>query len=233
MGSNKKHSKIIIDIINNQISISDALFRLKILLSDLGDESIERWVHGELEGFKTIDDVPPYRIINVHLFGKLRQVTMRNLITQDLLIPVKSDFVDINKTRLRENITILEKWAKDEGNDKKIPVDLRLANNIADLEINDHSQIISAWLAIPPASYSEIINSVKMRILDILLDLEKRYDTIDEYLIPCIGDKEKESVTNVIKNIIYQDNSVKIGDNNTIEKSIVGDKNEHKNRKKE
>ena len=35
-----KHSEIIIDLIKNKTSVSDALYQLKILLSDLGDDSV-------------------------------------------------------------------------------------------------------------------------------------------------------------------------------------------------
>ena len=39
-----KHSEIIIDLIKNKTSVSDVLYQLKILLSDLGDDSVRSWI---------------------------------------------------------------------------------------------------------------------------------------------------------------------------------------------
>ena len=84
-----KHSEIIIDLIKNKTSVSDALYQLKILLSDLGDDSVRGWINSELEGYRDGDNIPPYRHIKSPLYGEIQYVSLGNLINRKIQIPVK------------------------------------------------------------------------------------------------------------------------------------------------
>ena len=86
---------------------------------------------------------------------------------------------------------------------------------------------MGAWLPIASASFSEITNSVKNKILDILIELENKYGNLDDYTIDFKDKKDKDATSKTIVNIIYNDNSVKVGDKNKIDSSILGDNNEH------
>ena len=65
-----KHSEIIIDLIKNKASVSDALYQLKLLISDLNDNSIINWINSELEGYRNGDNMPPYRRLKSPLYGE-------------------------------------------------------------------------------------------------------------------------------------------------------------------
>ena len=86
---------------------------------------------------------------------------------------------------------------------------------------------MGAWLPIASASFSEITNSVKNKILDILMELENKYGNLDGYTIDFKDKKDKDVTSRTIINIIYNDNSIKVGDKNKIDGSILGDNNEH------
>lgn len=66
-----KHSEIIIDLIKNKTSVSDALYQLKILLSDLGDDSVRSWINSEQEGYRDGDSIPPCRHVKSPLYGEI------------------------------------------------------------------------------------------------------------------------------------------------------------------
>jgi hypothetical protein len=222
-----KHSEIIINLIKNNNSITDALYQLKLLITDLNDNSITNWINSELEGYKDDDNIPPYRRLKSPLYGEIQYVSLGNLINRKMQIPVKIEHLNFLEIKLKDNISVVEKWAKEGSSDKKMPFDPRMATHIADMNLSEMCQIMSAWLPLAPASFSEITNSVKNKILDILIELEKKYGNLDDYTIDFKDKKDKDATSKTIVNIIYNDNSVKVGDKNKIDSSILGDNNEH------
>lgn len=222
-----KHSEIIIDLIKNKTFVSDALYQLKILLSDLGNDSVKSWINSELEGYRDVDSIPPYRHIKTPLYGEVQYVILGNLINRKMQIPVKTEHIDHLEITMKDNISIIEKWAKEDSSDKKMPFDLRLASYIADMNLSEMCQIMSAWFPVAPASFSEITNSVKNKILDILMELENKYGNLDDYTIDFKDKKDRDATSKTIVNIIYNDNSIKVGDKNKIDSSVLGDNNEH------
>ena len=142
-------------------------------------------------------------------------------------IPVKTKHLNLLDFKMKDNISVIEKWAKEDSSDKKMPFDLRIASHIADMNLSEMCQIIGAWLPIAPASFSEITNSVKNKILDILIELENKYGNLDDYTIDFKDKKDKDATSKTIVNIIYNNNSVKVGDKNKINSSVLGGNNEH------
>lgn len=223
----KKHSEIIIDLIKNKTSVSDALYQLKLLISDLNDNSIINWINSELEGYRNDDNMPPYRKLKSPLYGEIQYYSGGSLINRKMQIPVKTKHLNLLEFKMKDNISVIEKWAKEDSSDKKMPFDLRIASQIADMNLSEMCQIMGAWLPIASASFSEITNSVKNKILDILIELENKYDNLDDYTIDFKDKKDKDTTSKTIINIIYNDNSIKVGDKNKIDSSVLGDNNEH------
>jgi hypothetical protein len=224
---NTKHSDIIIDLIKNKTSVSDALYQLKLLISDLNDNSIINWINSELEGYKSDNNVPPYRILKSPLYGEVQYYSGGSLINRKMQIPIKTKYLNLLEFKIKDNISAIEKWAKESPSDKKMSFDLRIASQIADMNLSEVCQIMGAWLPIAPASFSEITNSVKNKILDILMELENKYGILDDYTIDFKDKKDRDATSKTIVNIIYNDNSVKVGDKNKINSSAIGDNNEH------
>lgn len=224
---NTKHSGIIIDLIKNKVFVSDVLYQLKLLVPDLNDDSIVNWINSELEGYKDSDNIPPYRHLKSPLYGEIQYYSSGSLISRKMQIPVKTKHLNLLEYTMKDNISVIEKWAKEDSSDKKMPFDLRIASNIADINLSEMCQIMGAWLPIASASFSEITNSVKNRILDILMELENKYGNLDDYTIDFKDKKDRDATSKTIINIIYNNNSIKVGDKNKIDGSILGDNNEH------
>src|SRR3990170_258590 len=55
--------------IDARIDISVVLRKCKVLAARLGNEAFKQWVEFELNGYKTIKDLPDYRILSVHSKG--------------------------------------------------------------------------------------------------------------------------------------------------------------------
>lgn len=218
----KKRSKIIVEVANGSKNLTDALFELKILLSDLGNTEIVAWIDSELSGYKD-NNVPKYREFNGVLCGNVLQVGGGGLLKRQMVIPVKVDKLEYTKCRLKDNITAIAGYEnKEEKGEISMPVDMRIANLIADLELNELCQINNAWFKIPLSKYTDILNAVKSRVLDILLMLEKKYGNLDSYTIDFGKGEERDEISQIVINIIYNDNGISMGDNNKISKSKVG-----------
>ncbi|MHB8097246.1 MAG: AbiTii domain-containing protein, partial [Erysipelotrichaceae bacterium] len=54
-------SKIIIELVNNETDLSIALNKFLVIVSELGNENLEKWIKCELKGYKDIDELPDYR----------------------------------------------------------------------------------------------------------------------------------------------------------------------------
>ena len=54
-------SKIIKDIVQDEISLDGALNRLMVITNSLENEELNDWIEGELNGYSNSDDIPDYR----------------------------------------------------------------------------------------------------------------------------------------------------------------------------
>lgn len=210
--------QFLIDIVNNKITISDALFRLKILLNDLDSDEINEWIDNELNGYSSNSKIPEYRKYSGQIFGNIQQ---GYALYSNINIPIKEKFKEIRKINLRENITAIEEFSKfDESKESQLvyPIDINMINAAASIQFDEFTQIYKANMYIPKSVFIGILNNVKSTIINILISLQKKYgyENIDNLNLP-IESREKE--IEEIKRIIY------IGDHAKIKNSIVGDKN--------
>lgn len=216
----KKRSRIIVEIANGSKKLSDALFELKILLSDLGDSEIIAWIDAELSGYS--DDVPHYREFDGILFGNTLQAG--GFVRRNMAIPVKDEYSKCTHVKLRDNISAIEGYEnRSDKSNLSISVNPILANAAADYDPEAICEVASAWIRIPPSTYTSILNVVKSRVLSILFMLERKYGNLDSYMIDFGEEKERVEVSQIVNTIIYNDSSVSIGDNNKISKSKVGE----------
>ena len=100
-------------------------------------------------------------------------------------------------------------------------------------------KIISLSIRFSSIQLNEVISCVKHKLVEIIMELEKKFDYLDKLDIKSQVEADptkKELVTNNIVNIIY-DESITIGNGNKISKSELGhsfegeETVEHKNRR--
>ena len=101
-----------------------------------------------------------------------------------------------------------------------IPLDFINAVSLIDGEITHARRKLSIY------SFTNILNDMKPIILNIFMELEKNYGNLDNYYIDMSDKEKKQQVNNFIINIL-EDNSIKLGDNNTIKNSNIGESNEN------
>lgn len=201
------------------MNIDTALQNLMAILYCLDDEILINWVSKELSGYDSNDDLPEYR--------KLKGVVKASFMVgyaQYSKRPFGIAHLDENfqesllSTHIYSSIsTLIELKNKDAQLGKPIPPEFYY-----ELQKNTNAHITDATVEIDLGMINDIISKVKTKILETLLFLEKEFGNLDELDID-ISIKSEEELKSIAQHIqinLY-DNSVTIGDNNTIKSSSI------------
>ena len=220
----KKRSKVIIDLINNNINIEQAFEILDLLLEDINNKKIKTWLNNEINGYENEKDVPQYRILNTNVKGNY--IAGRFQCThQD--IPLKPEYVkEYSKINITASVSQIMQLSNAEKEGKShclsIPLHQLIAQDISLI----NGDVISAYRELSVYALTNLLSKIKLKLISIFKELEKQYGNLDDYYID-FTDKRKEE--NTVKSLItiINDNSKHIGDNNTFKNSIIGDDNEN------
>lgn len=222
-------SKLIKDFINSNMDLDISLQNLLVILNDLDNDELTNWARKELTGYSLEDKLPKYRQIN--------GCVMANFIigcVQYSSLPFPIHHLD---NKLQEKL-------------KNVPLYLSISafiNNIKEgeglnklitpeyyplLQSNTNANITNAYSHIDVTSITGIVSTVKTKVLDTLLFLEKEFGNLDdlEIDISTKTPKERDAIIQKIYINLY-DNSISIGNGNKIKDSNiisndVGDNNE-------
>lgn len=142
------------------------------------------------------------------------------------------DLITLNVT---DNISVIQNILNSENREKygKV-IPTSLCHSISTGKL----QILEMRVMVPSNALEGIVSNVKSKLIDIILELEKKYKDLDTLDIKSQVDEDiskKEQVIFNIEQIIY-DGSIEIGDKNSFSNSKLGHQLggtliEHKNRK--
>ena len=125
----KERSKIIIDLIRNNIDVLQALQSLDLMLEDINDKEIKDWVNKELNGYDVKDKIPKYRCVTCVLKGDIQ---IGYNIYYDMVIPL----TDKKLSEKCNNYQIIE------------PISIVKQYSIAENEIKNHSLSIDTNVSV-------------------------------------------------------------------------------------
>lgn len=222
----KQRSKIIKDLIMDNINVLQAMQSLDLMLEDINDTEIKNWVSSELNGYKEKQDVPKYRKVNTALIGN---VQIGYSVYKNISIPI-SDAEAIKmftKLEIREPISKIIQIAKAENECEEHSLLLEANTILVNYYNCTNGEVISAHRRLSLYAYNSIIAMIKDKLLEIFKLLEKNYGNLDELYIDFSDDSKKNLIIKEIGAIVFNDNSIKIGDDNQIKESLIGDNNEN------
>lgn len=212
-------SKIIKDLANSEIDIFTALKRTKVLLQDLSNEEILKWINYEIEGYPFDSKLPNYRVVP----GQLCGIYVKNHIKFiHKPIPLESSNSFFESVKIYPGIKTLMEMLQ-EGKTVTVAVlpelydYISLVNNATDMTIH------TAYVKACDLFIKNISKIVENKLLDILILLEKEFGNLDELDIN-VESKTEEDVYKVcykIQLLIYNDDRVIIGNNNHIKSSTI------------
>ena len=228
-------SKIIKDLANGVVDTQTALKRTKVLLQDLGDKDLLNWVSYEIGGYPDDSDVPEYRVVSGQLYGSYFKGSMvSQMLYSNVPLPLGKIPEELQHSfiwhEIRTAIGAL-KETLDEDKDNLgfsvvIPADFYSA--IAHYNNDPYMIITSASVKLNMPQIRNIFSQVESKLLDVLTYFEKKFGPLDEldFDVDRKTPEEMDEIINHLSLVIYNDNSVNIGDNNRIKESTIASKNE-------
>lgn len=223
-----KRSKIISDLIQDNITVERAILVLKVLLNENDNTEIKNWINNEINGYEINDTIPKYRHIPTNVIGTVHNPAK---IVKNMSLPIaniKKNYRDvIEGFDERGGIQEIAQKARAENEtashhlSRALPLEFMNA-----IGIPVHGQIIEARQEFSIYAYNDILSKIKIKVLDILLELEKNFGNLDDLYIDFSSASEVHNVENKIIAIIY-DNSIHIGNNNKIKETNIGESNEN------
>lgn len=161
------------DAVNSNVAVSDLLRKCKILAYRLGNEDFKCWVDFELNGYESIEQVPSYRVLNVTSQGHFSGAFGSQLRNAEIpLYCLPSELQDnLSKVKFSNPIATLENLSATEE------AVLSQAWNCAILgkygaDMYRDMHCMQAWKVIPVPSVIGIIDVVKTKILNFVLEIE-------------------------------------------------------------
>jgi len=174
-------SKIIKDIVNEEVPLSQSLTRLQVIAYDLKNKSLERWAEDELTGYTDEENVPEYRLkhsINFNYSGinnMVHLVKNVNLNPSLLGTDVLEQTVNIS---FKQSVSALESLLQEEGN--SIYLDRSIYATEVEKNSNGAIQCMSIRQIVSKSDVQAILAEIKNRLLKSLLLLEEEFGCLDE-----------------------------------------------------
>lgn len=226
-------SNILKELVNNEVSTEIALKRLMLLANDLGYEELKLWAKKELNGYDTKDEIPDYRkmqSINLIYSG----ISGNYQITNN---PLPMGYLNSDTLKEIRGISIKEpiKTIQDKANSDKEQLHIdrtylagQVYKNTQDgfwgVQCTKISQIFQA------SQFEEIVSKINMKVLEVFLELDKKFGNLDALDIDTSNTKIIKNVEHTI-NFILNDNSVNISDKSKIKDSNLTTGNNVDNKK--
>ena len=210
-------SKIIKELANKEISLEVAFNRLLIIASDIGNTDLIDWATNELNGYSNNSKIPKYRkgkmghIVYSGINGRL-QVNNQPLPLSDFDKEIL-DYIKVNY--FDQDIATIERFAF--GDSGEIGLDLtELAGNVYK---NSSIQCISISMKFPKEMFLGILSAIRTKLLKIFIELDRDFGCLDNLDIDTNG-RKLEEINNKLNVIIFEDNSVTIGNSNKLKNNL-------------
>lgn len=213
-------SQIIKDLADGTADLHTSLKRTKVILQEIGDDRLNAWINNELEGYKNIEDIPPYRKIRGTLSGSLisgiynvQNVAIPlNNVENDVIEGLVVNYANQSIFALQQAISLNQSFGRDLSHQECVYLSQKTGYEI----YYAHAKTDSSDVA-------DILSQVENKLLESLIYLEKQFGNLDDLDIDLESKNTEElkEITNHIYIIFYNDKSVTIGNNNEFNNSNV------------
>lgn len=195
---------------NNQLGTT--LRKCQVLASKLGSKPLEDWLICESNGYPDDIDVPDYRKSNLTIQGNFWDPfgnSIKNWVIPPATLPEKAKEIYANYP-FRESISTIQSTLesiKENGGSIRLETkDLKLL-----LEPIHNYKCAECWAVIDTAKLTEILNTVRSRILDFILAIEEQYPNLEIESPSDAQHKPKpEAATNIFNTTINNSGSANI-----------------------
>ena len=195
------------DLVTGSTSLSDTLRKAKILAHQLGLSELRMWADSELSGYENPEQTPDYRRFRANNFGTFfgpynSQVKNQLLPTTSLPEPLKS-FAENHV--VQQSVKQLEAMLSQESTSFPWPTEFVMVAR--EHIVIEGMQLVEAHKPIPNSVFSGILDCVKTRLLDFVLETP----ITDQQLRD--GTFDRAEARNIfLTNVYGSDNVVAVGE---------------------
>lgn len=218
-------SQIIKELASGKVTIDIALKQLKVLLSEFHRPELLKWANSELQGYNDKEQLPDYRIIVGNLLGNF--LNYRTKCTS-VGIPLRSDAPETlvemcTKVNIYDSISALQ-ILLNKDQEFGLQINSSFLPYIQQYSAISMTALLSASVEISQTQVRNIFSYVENKVLDIMLLLEEEFGNLDDLDVDLLSKPEEKirEIEDKIFVIIYEDNSITIGDNNKMKNTSIG-----------
>lgn len=197
------------DIVNEKVSLSTALRKAKLLAFELKSDDFRKWVDSELSGYGSAIEIPSYRKIaaqNLGIFSGPFRSRIENMMIPTYNLPdsIKEFAEEITfpegvkelESLIQTNKTVQRKWSAEA---------VILARE--HIHVSGGHILVDAWQPITKQALVGILDAVRNRLLDFLLDLQTAYPQIAEFK-ESLSEIPNEAVNKIFNVNVYGNHNI-------------------------
>ena len=196
-------------ILDSSREIGPMLLKLRFLASRLGSAQLEEWVKHEAEGYPVDVDVPEYRRLNISFRGVWSGPFGSGVNNAPIPPYLVEKYAGKSWTKMdmRESIATVDELAAGEGDS----IFIDMSNLILKLQgkVYPHFSCLSVEGEVSKHTMREIQSSVRNRVLELTIELEKAVPVVVEVKLgESVTDSKDtaDTVTHVFNQTIYGSN---------------------------
>ncbi|RDY72560.1 hypothetical protein DXT76_01065 [Halobacillus trueperi] len=217
-------SQILKDLVSGEEKLDSVLTRLKVILADLGNEEINKWINNEIQGYGEGDEVPPYRVLTGEPMGDFYLGNgVKGYQYSKSRVPIGKLDKEMQKDVLTLHLTdgissLIHMQYSDSQLIKPIPAEFCGTLSQPGL------QVLKLSIHYSKNQIHGVVANIKNKLTDIVMKLDKDFGNLDDLDVFSEEDpqQELEAIQQYIINVIFEDKSITIGDGNRIKDSDIG-----------
>lgn len=218
-------SQILKDLVNGNEKLDSVIMRLKVILSDLENKEIDKWINNEIQGYSKSDEIPSYRVLTGEPMGDYILGSPHNGYKYtNAKVPINKLNKEMQENLLTlyltDGISSLMDMKTGKSGQLIKPIPAEFAGNLSYSGL--HVLRISVHFSVN--QIHGVISIIKNKLTDIVIKLEKDFEDLDELDVFSKEDTQQnlESLQQYIIQLIFEDKSINIGDGNRIKDSDIG-----------
>jgi hypothetical protein len=159
--------------IGDNTSLPQLLRKALLLSSLLKNDQLRTWVKQELEGYPDVDSLPPYRYIKATVAGDF----IGRIRATDHRLPVEQYDEDVQEkltvVPIIDSVRQLEQTVADSGEFVTFSLEMTWCRVLPPLF--DDAHLVDIRRHAPTGAVQAILDTVRTRLLELVLDLEERF----------------------------------------------------------
>ncbi|HLX12719.1 MAG TPA: hypothetical protein VKS81_07895 [Bacteroidota bacterium] len=202
--------EIIEELTDGSSNLNGALLKTKVLAYKISNKSILDWVDAEIGGYDDVDSIPDYRVTIGTIIGNLSNGFQRVSNYPIPILGLDSEMHSLlTRPKLGQSVSSLEHFVRDSSSSQLISWIPPEGYGLLSKGLANGFVVEYAAVEIYKDRVVQVLNSIRSKLLDFMLQIEKEYH--DKDISRAMSDKIETIFTTTV---IGNNNVIAAGDGN-------------------